>query len=213
MQKRSRERVEAIAKAAEELLAAGGVDALTTRSLADYTGIPVATIYRYFANRDAIIAAYLDRELGRIEDAVAVALLRLERVTFRSMCEAVALAHLDHHQRHPEGIPVWFGGRQNQAVQDSVRQLDKRMAASLNAATRGAGFIEQGPHFGAGMIVRLFDRMFEHVFAIERSAAQQRAIVLDVLDMICSYMERFATPTGLEGVDAEVFVRVFRGAA
>lgn len=213
MQKRSRERVEAIARAAEELLAQGGVEALTTRSLASYTGIPVATIYRYFANRDAIIAAYLDRELDKIEAAVEVELLGLERVTFRSMCEAVALAHLRHHQAHPEGIPVWFASRQNPAVQDSVRQLDARMASSLRAATTGAGFIEEGPHFGAGMIVRLFDRMFEHVFGIERSAEEQRAIVLDVLDMICSYMERFATPAGLDGVDPEDFVRVFRGGA
>ncbi len=213
VQKRSRERVEAIAAAAEELLAKGGVEALTTRSLADYTGIPVATIYRYFANRDAIIAAYLDRELEKIDDAVEEELLRLERVTFRSMCEAVALAHLRHHQAHPEGVPVWFASRQNAAVRDSVRELDARMAASLHAATTGAGFIEEGPHFGAGMIVRLFDRMFEHVFAIARSREQQDAIVLDVIDMIAGYMERYATPAGLDGVRAEEFVRVFRAAA
>ena len=64
------ERVETILSAARELLAEGGVEALSTRSLAEYSGIPVATIYRYFDNRDAIIAAYLDRELDSIESAV-----------------------------------------------------------------------------------------------------------------------------------------------
>ena len=108
---------------------------------------------------------------------------------------------------------MWFASRQNPAVQDSVRQLDARMAVSLHAATTGAGFIEEGPHFGAGMIVRLFDRMFEHVFAIARSREQQDAIVLDVIDMISGYMERYATPAGLDGVPAEEFVRVFRAAA
>ena len=202
--------MEAILTAARELLAERGVEGLTTRSLASYSGIPVATIYRYFEDRDAIVAAYLDRELDSIEGAVEEALMGLERVTFRSMSEAVAMAHLRHHQAHPEGIPVWFGTRLNAAVHDSVRQLDARMATSLHAATRDAGFITDGPHFGAGLIVRLWDRTFEHIFGIERSAAEQEAIVRDVIDMISSYMERFATPAGLEGVSSEEFLRVYR---
>ncbi len=210
VQKRSRERVEAILKAAQELLAEGGVEALTTRSLASYSGIPVATIYRYFEDRDAIIAAYLDRELASIDLATEEALMALDRVTFRSMTAAVAMAHLRHHQAHPEGIPVWFGTRLNAAVHESVRELDRRMASALHGATRGAGFIEQGPHFGAGLIVRLWDRTFEHIFRVERSPEEQEAIVLDVIDMIATYMERFATPAGVEGVSSEEFLRVFR---
>jgi AcrR family transcriptional regulator len=213
VQKRSRERVEAILRAAEELLADGGVEALSTRSLASYSGIPVATIYRYFQDRDAIISAYLHRELASIDRAVEEALMAIERVTFRSMTAAVAMAHLHHHQAHPEGIPVWFGTRLNAAVHDSVRQLDAHMASSLHAATRGAGFIEEGPHFGAGLIVRLWDRTFEHIFRIERSTAEQEAIVQEVIDMISSYMERFATPAGLEGISSEEFLKVLRPAA
>jgi AcrR family transcriptional regulator len=211
VQRRSRERVEVLLRAAEELLAQGGVDALTTRRLAEYTGIPVATIYRYFDNRDAIIAAYLDRELEQIERASEEAMRALPRVTFRSMTEAVALAHLHHHQAHPEGIPVWFGGRINVAVRDSVRELDRRMASKLTAATLGADFLDGGPHFGAGLIVRLFDRMFQYVFEVDRSPAEQEAIVLDVIDMIASYMERTATHAGLEGISAEEFLPALRG--
>jgi AcrR family transcriptional regulator len=211
VQKRSRERVAAILRAAQELLAEGGVEALTTRSLAAYSGIPVATIYRYFEDRDAIIAAYLDHELEAIDRACEEAVKQLDRVTFRSMTHAVAFAHLRHHQQHPEGIPVWFGTRLNAAVHDSVRELDARMASSLHAATRGAGFIEKGPHFGARLIVRLWDRTFEHIFRIERSAKEQEAIVEEVVDMISSYMERYATPAGLEGVSSEEFLNVLRG--
>jgi AcrR family transcriptional regulator len=210
VQRRSRERVETLVNAAEELLAKGGVEALTTRSLAEYTGIPVGTIYRYFDNRDAIIAAYLDRELEEIERAVDEAVQELDKITFRSMTRAVALAHLHHHQDHPEGVPVWFGGRLNPAVHDSVRELDRRMASSLTAATLAAGFLDGGPHFGSGLIVRLFDRMFEYVFQRPRSPAEQEAIVLDVVDMVATYMERTATPAGLEGIPSEEFLLVLR---
>jgi AcrR family transcriptional regulator len=207
VQRRSRERVELILKAAAELLAEGGIDALTTRSLAERTGISVGTIYRYFDNRDAIITAYLDHDLERIEESVTSALMALERVTFRSMAEAGALAHMRHHQAHPEGVPVWFGGRLNAAVVDRVRTLEARIAASLRSAVAGTGLTEGGPEFIAALLVRLFDRMFEFAFVVKRTPKQQEEIVLTFVDIVATYMERFATPAGLEGVSAEEFVR------
>jgi AcrR family transcriptional regulator len=200
VQRRSRERVELILKAASELLAEGGVEMLTTRSLAARAEIPVATIYRYFANRDEIIAAYLDHELEQIDQAVAAAVLALERVTVRSLAEAVALAHMHHHQAHPEGVPVWFGGRLNPAVVERVRELDARLAGSLRSATRGTGMLAGAPDFIAELVVRLFDRMFEFVFLVDRSAEEQEAIVLTFVDVVASYLERFATPAGLDGL-------------
>jgi AcrR family transcriptional regulator len=205
VQRRSRKRVELLLRAASELLAEGGVEALTMRSLAERADIPVATIYRYFANREEIITAYLDHELEQIDRAVVTAVLALERVSVRSLAEAVALAHMRHHQAHPEGVPVWFGGRLNPAVEDRVRELDARLASSLRAATAGAGLLTGTPTFNAELIVRLFDRMFEFVFLANRSAEEQETIVLTFVDIIATYLERFATPTGLEGVPTEDF--------
>jgi AcrR family transcriptional regulator len=203
VQRRSRERVELILQAAAELLAEGGVEALSMRSLAAHAQIPVATIYRYFANREEIIAAYLDHELDKIDQAVVAAVLALERVSVRSLAQAVALAHMRHHQAHPEGVPVWFGGRLNPAVVERVRELDARLAASLRSATRGTGMLAGAPDFSAELIVRLFDRMFEFVFLAQRSAEEQEAIVLTFVDIVASYLERFATPAGLEGISPE----------
>jgi AcrR family transcriptional regulator len=207
VQKRSRERVQLILKTSTELLAEGGIDALTTRSLAERSGISVGTIYRYFDDRDAIIAAYLDHELEKIEESVTDALLALDRVTFRSMAEAVALAHMRHHQDHPEGIPVWFGGRLNAAVVDRVRTLDALLAASLRSAVIRSGMTAGVPEYVAGLLVRLFDRMFEFVFLEDRTPEQQEEIVLTFVDIVASYIERFATPSATEGIPAEEFVR------
>ena len=193
-----------------DLLAEGGIEALTTRSLAARADIPVATIYRYFANREEIIAAYLDHELEQIDQAVVAAVLALERVTVRSLAEAVALAHMRHHQLHPEGVPVWFGGRLSPAVLDRVRDLDARLAASLRSATAAAGMLSGAPTHTAELLVRLFDRMFEFVFLIERTAEQQEAIVLSFVDMVASYLERFATSAGLEGISAGEFALALR---
>jgi AcrR family transcriptional regulator len=210
VQRRSRERVETILAAASELIARDGVETLTTRALAEHTDIPVATIYRYFSNRDAIVAAILARELEEIDRRVERAVRALDRVSFRSMIDAVAVAHLRHHQDCPEGVPLWFGTRLNAAVEEAVRTLDARMAAALNAAAVGAGFIHRTPPFNAGLIVRLFDRTFEHIFGAERPAQEQEAILLGAVDMIASYMERYATPAGLDGISAEQFLEALR---
>jgi AcrR family transcriptional regulator len=211
VQRRSRARVAQILTAAAELLDAGGVDALTTRSLAEHSGIPVATIYRYFENRDAILAAYLDHMLEQIEESITSALMELDRVTFRSAIEASTLAHMRHHRAHPEGIPVWFGGRLNATVVDKVRDLDARLAASLRKAMKTSGILEETPDFNAELLVRLFDRMFEFVFLAERSEREQERIVMRFIDMVATDMERHATPAGLKtGVPAETFVRALR---
>ena len=57
----------------------GGASSRSRRAPSPSTrGSRLGTIYRYFSNRDEIIAAYLDHEMGVIEEAVAAGLL-LER--------------------------------------------------------------------------------------------------------------------------------------
>ena len=59
------------------------------------------------------------------------------------------------------------------------------------------------PEFTTGMVVRLFDRMFEFVFLSERTSEEQEEMLLTFVDMIAVHMERFATPAGLRGISAE----------
>jgi AcrR family transcriptional regulator len=213
VQRRSRERVEAILAAASELLRSGGVEALSTRSLALHAGIPVATIYRYFENRDAIIDAYLDRDLERIERSIVDELLATRLVTFRSMINAFVEGHFRYHQAHPESVPIWFGGRLNAAVAEKVRELDARHAASLALAATQTGMAEGAPWFISELLVRLFDRMFEFIYRSGAEIGEQKRMLATGVDIAASYMERFATPAGIAGVPAEEFVRVFSDGA
>ncbi len=206
VQRRSRERVEQILAAAGELLAEGGVEAVTTRSLSQRTSIPVATIYRYFDNRDEVIAAYLDRELEDAERSLEHALRAVDKVTFRSMSETVALARMRHFQSHPEAASIWFGGRMSPAVADRVRARDARLAGSLRRAIRSTGMLDEAPEFIAPLLVRLYDRMFEFVFMTDRDPEEQERIVLTFVEIVIRHMERFATPAGIEGIPAERFL-------
>lgn len=206
VQNRSRRRREEIVDAAAELMFEDGADALTTRSLSARSGIPVPTIYRYFSDRDAIIIAFIERQMREMDQEVAEAVLKLDRVTVSGVIEAFGRAHMRHHQRHPKAVVAWFGGRQSEAVSACVKEQDARIARWLMTTFTSVGLLrEDTPEFVTELLVRQFDRMFEFVFTEERPASEQEAIVEFFLDLVTSHVDRYATRAGMEGVPREEF--------
>lgn len=217
VQKRSRERVDQILAAAAELLHKEGVDAMTTRAISARSGIPVATIYQYFSNREAIIDAFLDRELARVDQVVASTVLELDRVSIRTLAESVNRAHLEYHQTSKMS-PVWFSGRRNRAVTDRVENHLAQVGRWLDYAVRSAGFVKDTlPDFTATVCVRLFDRAFEVAFGDPEAGytfEQREAIVMSVVEMTVVFFERYATVAGIEGISPSQFLeKITDGAA
>src|SRR5271166_5975676 len=67
VQERSRRTVRRILAAAEEIVAADGVDAVTTRAIAERAGVATPSLYRFFEDRDAILDALLEQMLAELE--------------------------------------------------------------------------------------------------------------------------------------------------
>ena len=91
-QQRSQQMVEALIEAAGEALAASGLEHFTTVQVAERAGVSVGSLYQYFANKDALLAAVVDRmnrELGDMVNRAAPALLGAEPpVMIRGLLEA-----------------------------------------------------------------------------------------------------------------------------
>ncbi|MCA9533836.1 MAG: TetR/AcrR family transcriptional regulator [Myxococcales bacterium] len=72
-QARSRELVRAIAMACERILAEEGAEALTTNRIAEVAGVNIGSLYRYFPNKEAVIAEVYELQLqdlaAQYEDA------------------------------------------------------------------------------------------------------------------------------------------------
>lgn len=62
-QERSRALVEALVEATARILAAEGADSLTTNRVAEVAGVSIGSLYQYFPNKSALIAALVEREL------------------------------------------------------------------------------------------------------------------------------------------------------
>lgn len=79
-QARSRATVDAILEACARLLREEGPEGVTTRRLARRAGVGIGSLYEYFPNREAVLAALVQRRLGalvaEVRDALAEALVR-----------------------------------------------------------------------------------------------------------------------------------------
>ncbi|WP_054569520.1 TetR/AcrR family transcriptional regulator [Frankia sp. R43] len=63
-QERSRRTVEAILEAAAQLLATKGYRATTTNHVAERAGVSIGSLYQYFPNKDALVAALVEEHLA-----------------------------------------------------------------------------------------------------------------------------------------------------
>src|SRR3954454_9336072 len=68
MQRRSAERVGRLLDACAEVLDEVGYDALTTREVARRAGVPIGTLYQFFADRQALCRALAERNLDLFVD-------------------------------------------------------------------------------------------------------------------------------------------------
>lgn len=74
-QARSQVTVSAIIEAAERVLLKRGYEGTTTKEVAEVAGVGIGSLYEYFPNKEALIAAVIDREATRYMDVLKRELL------------------------------------------------------------------------------------------------------------------------------------------
>lgn len=100
LQQRARVLVDSLVDAAAELVARDGLDALTTVKVAARAGVSVGSLYQYFENKDALVAALMERvnqDLIDAVDAVAVDALKADPQAFARALLVTAFAHFERH--------------------------------------------------------------------------------------------------------------------
>lgn len=196
-QARSRERVERILDAAAQLVVAEGVDGLTTRSIAEAAGLPVASLYQYFADKEAVLLALCERDMAEMDDQVAQDLAELAaagEVTMAGLVETSMRAFVKVYHRRPAFMQIWMRGRTNAAIYDYGRHHNKRITENLLAYAAGVGLIDQGGHSDAELAaigelaVELGDRAFQ--LAFERDPHGDEFLIGEAIDLVAGYLQK-----------------------
>jgi AcrR family transcriptional regulator len=210
-QKRSRERVEKILlAAADELARTADADKLTTTSVSKRSGVPVATIYRYFADRSSIISALIDEEMSEIDEELARNLDSLKLVTFDVLLESLMGAHLDYFRSSRRAIVLWFGARNSKEVLGRIERRYEYMGRWLMAGAVRSGMAKpDSPPYGGELIVWTCDRAFEYMFREQRGPVVEDEILALSIGMLSRAIDDYTTTLGREGIAHDEFVSAF----
>ncbi|WP_346387466.1 TetR/AcrR family transcriptional regulator [Nocardioides sp.] len=142
-QQRSRAMVERIIAAGREVLLRDGYDAFSTNRVADQAGISPGSLYQYFPNKAAIMAAVIDRYSDDVADRVAGALTErlgdvgpaMIRATANALVDALA-ANVDLLRVVIEDLPAASNLDRRRALEQRVRELVMAYLAARPGTTR-----------------------------------------------------------------------------
>lgn len=196
-QERSRRRVSEILDAAERLVVEHGLEALTTRDIAQAAGVPVASLYQYFGDKEEVLLALAERDMVEMDEQVALDVAALDHLSVASLVGASMRAFVDVYARRPAFVEIYLRGRTNQAVARFGRLHNARTAATLRELALAEGLCDDGltPSI-AELAVEVGDRCFQ--LAYEERIDGDPALVDEAIALLVSYLERHATPRGLQ---------------
>jgi AcrR family transcriptional regulator len=100
-QARAQDTVEAILGATAHILEREGMAAASTNRVAERAGVSIGSVYQYFPNKEALVAALVDRHVRQIQAVVEHGLGTWRALPLRAAVRAMVRAMLDAHAVAP----------------------------------------------------------------------------------------------------------------
>lgn len=133
-QQRSREKVARILQATAALLETTTYDELGTKLIAARAGVSVGVLYRYFTDKEAIVASLVSEWLQsdvRMIGKIAAGPLP-ERS--RELVEDLLAAYAERFRKEPGYRRIWYQGPRLAALEAVGRETDQEIARHLHDA-------------------------------------------------------------------------------
>ena len=164
-QARSRQTVTRILDAAAAIVDEQGVDAATTRTIADRAGVAYPSLYRFFADRDEILDRLLERHLSDIDARAEAAERTWEIRSIWDLVNAELELHIAYYREHPSAARLWMGGRHSTAVVNQVHARMRTLAQRIHDKLVGAHLISDDTDPRAVLVaVEIGDRILEFAY-------------------------------------------------
>ncbi|MFF7438865.1 TetR family transcriptional regulator [Streptomyces sp. NPDC008122] len=113
VQRRGMLRVQAILDAADQILAEEGYEASTLGAIGKRAGIPTASVYHYFADRNQVDAALMERHGRNVEELVVAAADDPGLGTLREVVDALIDPQLAYCRAHPSTVELRYASRRS----------------------------------------------------------------------------------------------------
>lgn len=162
VQERSRQTVTRILDAAATIADELGVDAVTTRAVADRAGVSYPSLYRFFPDREAILEGLLEQLTEDLDTRCIEAEQTWEISSVEQLLNSEIDLHIAYYTEHPVVPRMWMGGRTSPAVTAYVRARMRTLAERMHALLVDAGLIPADTDPLAMLVaVEMGDRVLE----------------------------------------------------
>ncbi len=181
----------------------GGVESVTTRSIADRAGVPVASLYQYFADKEDVLLALVERDMAEMEQQVEEDLALLTDYSVSKVVETTMRAYVKVYQRRRAFVQIWLRGRANPVISAYGREYHERIAASVrDQASYTQGFVEHrlSPKILL-LAVDLGDRVLQIAFADDDQGDEE--YINEGITLISAYVQRHAIRMARRAQSAE----------
>jgi AcrR family transcriptional regulator len=194
VQARSRETVVRILEAAAELIEAEGLDAVTTRAIAERAGVSAPSLYRFFADRDEIFDRLLSTQLAELDRHAEAAEATWEIASVRDFVGRELDLHVAYYETHPSFVRLWFGGRISPTVVAEVHRRNRTLALRARSTLAASGLVAPSVSESAlVLLVELGDRVLDLAFRDRPHADGE--VIEHGRDALCAYLERISAPS------------------
>ena len=138
VQARSAATVEMLHVAAIQVLVREGLSRCTTTRIAERAGMSVGSLYQYYPNRDALLAAVLEQHLEGVTGAVERACRDHRKKPVGDMASALVIAFLAAKLGEPEKSKALYAVAGERGGAELVARMHRRMVAAIAALLASA---------------------------------------------------------------------------
>ncbi|MFJ3304316.1 TetR/AcrR family transcriptional regulator [Streptomyces sp. NPDC086549] len=187
-QARSRARLARVLEAAERVLVADGVEALTTTRVAAEAKVSVGSLYQYLPDRDAIIDAlatgYFARLEAVMEDFVRAAAAERWDDPVGVLVDACAAVYRTEHGFRA----LWFGSGLTERARAADREHKRRMADGVRRVLLALGLAQDDEALGRACHAAFLaaDALAQEAF--RRNAEGDTALLAEAKIMLRGYL-------------------------
>lgn len=144
VQARSAATVEALHTATLQVLTQQGLIRCTTTRVAERAGMSVGSLYQYYPNRDALLAAVLEKHLVEVAETVELACDRYQGTSVADMASGLVAAFLSVKLREPAVSKSLYAIAGERGGAELVARINARMVAATAAllATAADAYFE-----------------------------------------------------------------------
>jgi len=189
-QDRSKATVDTILAATARVILRRGFDAMTTNAVAEAAGVSIGSLYQYFPNKEALVAALIERHVEEMSGAVATKLARVGQLPIADAVRAMIELTIRAHSVEPELHRVLTEQVPRVGRMAKLREADAMLHRMVSAvlAERRDELAIQDPDLSAFILVSTIEAIAHRAVLFAPERLRDPRLVDEATTLVCRYL-------------------------